>query len=132
MKDRFYTALKISGLKLPDIAVGIGLKPDTLRKAIARNSMNDGYLVLIEQKFNISKDWLKEGVKPVMLDINESIVNAIELDAYSMLERIEPEKIVAYILLKESIFKKIPAFVSLIDKLKASQLLEGIANRNKI
>ncbi len=128
MKKRLKEALNLKGVKLTEVAEEIGMKRDTLRKALDRDSLNDGYLILIEKSFGISKKWLKEGIKPIIIDRADDLISKIKEDSFDVLENIDPEKIVAYLLLKENKFKKIPAFMSLVEKLKATKRLEDIAN----
>ncbi|AXG69573.1 hypothetical protein KORDIASMS9_01796 [Kordia sp. SMS9] len=130
MNDRFKIAIKNSDLSTQKVAESIGLKANTLRKALLRNSLNDGYLILIEQNCGISRKWLKDGVKPIFVDSKENIIKRlIEQNTLEALDKFEKEKIIAYILLKEAEFLKIPAFQSLIDKIKVSAKISDIINR---
>ncbi|OEK05995.1 hypothetical protein A8C32_19380 [Flavivirga aquatica] len=125
MKKRWNKALNLGGHKLTDIAKGIDMKSDTLRKAIYRESINDGYLVLIEQNFGISKTWIKEGKKPILINKEEALINKIEEDSYYILEKIDPEKIVAYLLLREKMFTKLGSFNNLVEKLQSTKCHKG-------
>jgi hypothetical protein len=131
MKTRFKKATSLLGLKLPEIADGIGVKADTFRRALSRESLNDGYLILLEKKYGISKKWMKEGEEPILIDVVDILTNTIEEDSYSILEKIDPEKIVAYLLLKEKMFTSMDSFNALVEKLKASERLKEIANKHK-
>ncbi|WP_430413126.1 helix-turn-helix domain-containing protein [Kordia sp.] len=126
MNDRFKIALKEGNLSTQEVADAIGLKANTLRKAINRNSINDGYLILIEQTCGISKKWLKEGIKPVIVNKVDTLLPFFEEDLLQALESVDKDKIVAYILLKEKEFLKLPSFNALIDKLKVSQRISNI------
>lgn len=129
MNERFKIALKESDLTTKEVAESIGLKANTLRKAINRNSINDGYLILIEQNCNISKKWLKDGIKPVIVNNKtDSLKELIEDDILKAFESIDKDKFVAYILLREKEFLKLPSFISLIDKIKVSQRISDIVN----
>ncbi len=130
MKDRFKEAAKLAGVKIPEIANAVGMKPDTFRRALSRGKINEGYLVLIEKHFKISKEWIKNGLKPILIDQKDILITKIEEDSYSILEKIDPEKIVAYILLKEKMFMDLYSFNLLIEKLKASKRLNDIAEKH--
>lgn len=130
MNERFKIAIKNSDLSTQKVAESIGLKANTLRKALLRNSLNDGYLILIEQNCGISRNWLKNGEKPIFVDSKENIIKKIiEQNTLDALDKFDKEKIIAYILLKEKEFLAIPAFQSLIDKIKVSQKISDIVNR---
>ena len=131
MKTRFKKATSLLGIKLPEIAEEIGMKADTLRRAISREKLNDGYLVLIEKKFGISKNWIKDGIEPILIKSDDILESTIEEDSYSLLEKIDPEKIVAYLLLREKMFTKLESFNALVEKLKASKRLTEIAENYK-
>ena len=126
MNDRFKIALKEGNLSTQKVADAIGLKANTLRKAINRNSLNDGYLILIEQTCGISKNWLRDGIKPVIVNKVDSLLPFFEEDLLQALENVDKDKIVAYILLKEKEFLKLPSFNALIDKFKVSQRIGDI------
>ncbi|MFL0169337.1 hypothetical protein, partial [Tenacibaculum maritimum] len=61
MKKRFKIALNESGLKMKEVAEMLHINYDALRKGIDRGSMNNGYLILLEYKTGISKDYILEG-----------------------------------------------------------------------
>ncbi|EDP95083.1 hypothetical protein KAOT1_02069 [Kordia algicida OT-1] len=130
MNERFKLAIKNSDLSTKEVAESVGLKANTLRKALLRNSINEGYLILIEQNCGISKNWLKNGIKPIFVESKENQIKKIlEQNTLEALDNFDKEKIIAYILLKESEFLKIPAFQSLIDKMKVSNKISDVVNR---
>ena len=130
MNERFKIAIKNSDLSTQKVAESIGLKANTLRKALLRGSLNDGYLILIEQNCGISRKWLKDGSEPIFVDSKENVIKRmIEQNTLEALDKFDKEKIIAYILLKESEFLKIPAFQSLIDKIKVSNKISDIINK---
>lgn len=129
MKERFKKAIKEGGYTTKQVAEGIGLKADTLRRALSRNSINDGYLILIQKEFGISSSWLKEGKEPMLIIQEDIIKEKIENDVFAILDNIDPEKIVAYQLLKLNKFQEIPSFVSLVEKIKVSQRISDIINK---
>jgi len=130
MNERFKIAIKNSDLSTQKVAESIGLKANTLRKALLRGSLNDGYLILIEQNCGISRKWLKDGFEPIFVDSKENVIKRmIEQNTLEALDKFDKEKIIAYILLKESEFLKIPAFQSLIDKIKVSNKISDIINK---
>lgn len=131
MKERFKKAIKLRGYSLKEVAEKIGLKYDTLRKALNRNSINDGYLILIEKEFGISKSWLKKGIEPIFVSKEDILMTKIEEDVFSVLESIDEDKIVAYLLLKETQFIKNKSFMAFVEKLKATKRLIEIANKSK-
>jgi len=67
LNERFKIAIKNSDLSTQKVAESIGLKVNTLRKALLRDSLNDGYLILIEQNCGISRKWLKDGTEPMFV-----------------------------------------------------------------
>lgn len=130
MNERFKIAIKNSDLSTQKVAESIGLKANTLRKALLRNSLNDGYLILIEQNCGISRSWLKDGKEPIFVNSKETVFkNLIEQNTLEALDKFDKEKIIAYILLKETEFRKFSSFQSLIDKMKASDKINDIINR---
>lgn len=130
LNERFKIAIKNSDLSTQQVAESIGLKANTLRKALLRDSLNDGYLILIEQNCGISKNWLKNGIEPMFVQSKEDIIKeTIENNTLEALEKFDKEKIVAYLLLKESEFSKIPSFISLVEKIKVSQKIRDIVNK---
>jgi transcriptional regulator with XRE-family HTH domain len=129
MKERFKEACKLLGLATSDVANMLGMKPDTFRKALNRSSLNDGYLILIEQATGISKNFLKNGTKPIVIEKQDILLQKIEEDSISVLDSIEKEKIVAYLVLKEKDFLNIHSFNAFVEKLKASKRLRNIANK---
>jgi len=130
LNERFKIAIKNSDLSTQKVAESIGLKVNTLRKALLRDSLNDGYLILIEQNCGISRKWLKDGTEPMFVQSKEDIIKqTIENNTLEALEKFDKEKIVAYLLLKESEFIKIPSFISLVEKIKVSQRITEIVNK---
>jgi len=129
MNERFNIALKEGGLSTKIVAESIGLKANTLRKAINRNSLNDGYLILIQQNCGISRKWLKDGIKPILIDKVETLKSFFDKDLLEALESVDKDKIVAYLLLREEEFLKLPSFNSFVDKLKVSERISDIVNK---
>lgn len=126
IKERFKIALEETNLTALKVAEAIGLRADTLRKAINRNSINDGYLILIEQKCGISKKWLKEGIKPVVINRTDSIKKLFDDDLLKALESVDKDMIVAYMLLRQDEFLKLTSFRTFVDKLKISEKISKI------
>ena len=131
MREYLKIALKQSDLSNKIIAEKLGMKVDTFRKAVLNNSLNDGYLVLIQQEFGISKEWLKNGKEPIFIKKEDILKAKIEEDVFTVLDAIDPEKIVAYQLLKEKKFTKLPSFIKLVEKVKVSQKITDIINKSK-
>ncbi|MBC8755861.1 hypothetical protein H2O64_14380 [Kordia sp. YSTF-M3] len=129
MNERFDIALKEGGLSTKVVAESIGLKANTLRKAINRESLNDGYLILIQQNCGISRKWLKDGIKPILIDKVETLKSFFDKDLLKALESVDKDKIVAYLLLREEEFLKLSSFNSFVDKLKVSQKISDIVNK---
>lgn len=130
MKERFKQGCALAECSLAEVAEAIGLKSGTLRKAIDRGSINDGYLVLIEQAFGISRTWIKEGKKPIIIIREENLLNNIQHNALSVLDSIDKNKIIAYLILNENKFLALPAYTDFIKKSAATLKLKGIADRN--
>lgn len=128
MNERFDIALKQGNLTTKIVAESIGLKANTLRKAVNRESLNDGYLILIQQNCGISRKWLKDGIKPVLIDKEATLKSFFDNDLLEALESVDKDKIVAYLLLREEEFLKLSSFNSLVDKLKVSERISDIVN----
>lgn len=131
MRERFKIALKQGKLSNQMIAERLGMKVDTFRKAVLKDTLNDGYLILVQQEFGISKEWLRHGEKPVFISKEAILKEKIEADVFAILDQIDPEKIVAYQLLKETKFTQLPSFVKLVEKVKISQRITDIVNKGK-
>ncbi|QHI38675.1 hypothetical protein IMCC3317_40690 [Kordia antarctica] len=129
MNERFDIALKEGNLTTKIVAESIGLKANTLRKAVSRESINDGYLILIQQNCGISRKWLKDGIKPVLIDKVETLKSFFDNDLLKALESVDKDKIVAYLLLREEDFLKLSSFNSFVDKLKTSERISHIINK---
>jgi len=128
MKERFKIAIEEANLTVQQVAESIGLKTDTLRKAINRNSMNDGYLILIQQNCGISKKWLKDGVKPIIVNNINSIEKLFSSDLLNALENVDKDMLVAYMVLRQDQFMKLPSFISFIEKVKVSERISKIVD----
>lgn len=128
MKERFKIALDEGDTTAQKVAESIGLKADTLRKAINRNSINDGYLILIERNCGISKKWLKDGIKPVFVKNINSIEQLFSSDLLQALESVDKDMLVAYMVLRQDEFLKLPSFNSFVEKLKVSDRISKIVD----
>jgi hypothetical protein len=129
MREYLKIALKQSDLTNQIIAEKLGMKVDTFRKAVLKNTLNDGYLVLIQQEFGISKDWLREGKEPIFIQKEDILKAEIEEDVFSVLDKIEPEKIVAYQILKEKKFTQLQSFIKFVEKVKVSKKISDIVSK---
>ncbi|MBC8753921.1 hypothetical protein H2O64_04515 [Kordia sp. YSTF-M3] len=132
MRERLKIALKQGKLSNQMIAERLGIKVDTFRKAVLKDTLNDGYLILIQQEFGISKEWLRNGKEPVFISKEDVLKEKIEDDVFAILDQIDPEKIVAYQLLKENKFTALPSFVKLVEKVKISKRISDIVNKEKL
>ena len=131
MREHLKIALKQSDLTNQVIAEKLGMKVDTFRKAVLKNTLNDGYLILIQQAFGISKEWLRNGKEPIFVDKEDILKTEIEEDVFSVLDKINPEKIVAYQILKEKKFTQLPSFIKFVEKVKVSKKITDIVNKEK-
>jgi len=131
MRERLKIALKQGELSNQMIAERLGMKVDTFRKAVLKDTLNDGYLILIQQEFGISKEWLRNGKEPIFIFKEDILKEKIEDDVFAILDQIDPEKIVAYQLLKETKFTTLPSFIKLVEKVKVSQRITDILNKGK-
>ncbi len=129
MREHLKIALKQSGLTNQVISEKLGMKVDTFRKAILKNTLNDGYLILIQQEFGISKNSLLYGEEPIFIDKDDILKTKIDNDVFSVLDKIQPEKIVAYQILKEKEFINLPSFIKFIEKVKVSEKITDIVNK---
>lgn len=130
-KKRVIQAFKLLGLKTSNVAKFLGIKADTLRRAISRGKVNEAYLIILEKEYGIRKDWIKNGEYPIIFDKDKEIsnfINASNSDVLNILENIDKEKILAYLILKENEFIKLDSFDSVIKKLNISSQLRNIAN----
>ena len=62
---------------------------------------------------------------------DDYLLNKIENKTLEVLDMIDKEKIISYLLLKEAEFNKFPAFLSFIEKQKTSKRLRKIAKDNQ-
>ncbi|WP_046759087.1 hypothetical protein [Kordia jejudonensis] len=129
MREHLKIALKQSDLTNKIIAERLGIKVDTFRKAVLKNTLNDGYLILIQKEFGISKEWLRHGKEPIFVDKFDILKTEIEEDVFAVLDTIAPEKIVAYQLLKEKKFTALPSFIKFVEKIKVSQRISDLVNK---
>lgn len=129
MREYLKIALKQSDLTNQIIAEKLGMKVDTFRKAVLKNTLNDGYLILIQQEFGISKEWLRYGKEPIFIEKEDILKSEIEDDVFSVLDKIEPEKIVAYQILKEKKFIQLPSFIKFVEKVKVSKKISDIVSK---
>ncbi len=126
MKDRIKIAIKESGYTVKQIALMLGLSYDAFRKGISRGSLNEGYLILLENKTGISKEYILEGVLPIIKSREQIISDFIGSNIVEFLDSIEKEKIISYMCLKEKEFNKIHSFNLFIEKQKVSNKLKEI------
>lgn len=132
MKDRIKEAIKKSGYSTKQIADMLSISYDAFRKAINRGSLNEGYLILLEHKTGISKQYVLDGVHPVIKSREQIISEFVDIDVVELLDSIDKQKIISYILLREKEFIKMESFNLFIDKQKVSKKLkEVISNKTK-
>ncbi|MFK7749247.1 MAG: hypothetical protein AB8B65_12700 [Kordia sp.] len=128
MKERFKIAFDELNLNAQKVADALGIKADTFRSAIRRGSINDGYLILIEQKCGISKKWLKDGIRPIKVNHTESLEQLFETDLLNALENVDKDILVAYLVLRQDDFLKLPSFNLFFDKLRISEKISKIVD----
>ncbi|CAA0167680.1 hypothetical protein [Tenacibaculum maritimum] len=126
MKKRFKIALNESGLKMKEVAEMLHINYDALRKGIDRGSMNNGYLILLEYKTGISKDYILEGRLPILKNKEDIILSLLDNDIIKLLDGLDKDKIVSYLSLREKEFQKMEVFNFFIEKQQASKRLRDI------
>lgn len=132
MKDRFKIALKESGFKMKEIAEMLNISYDALRKGIDRSSMNNGYLIMLEYKTGISKEFVLNGTLPVIKSKEAVILSLLDDDIIKLLDNLDKDKIISYLSLREKEFQQKESFGYFIDKQKASKKLRDIIDNEKL
>ncbi|XKW97433.1 hypothetical protein R8G64_02775 [Tenacibaculum maritimum] len=125
-EKRFKIALNESGLKMKEVAEMLHINYDALRKGIDRGSMNNGYLILLEYKTGISKDYILEGRLPILKNKEDIILSLLDNDIIKLLDGLDKDKIVSYLSLREKEFQKMEVFNFFIEKQQASKRLRDI------
>lgn len=126
MKDRLKEGIKKSGYSVKEIAELLGLSYDAFRKSINRGSLNEGYLIMLEHKTGISKDYILEGTLPIIKSKEDIVMGFVDNDTIKFLDCIDKEKIISYLLFREKDFSKIESFRLFIEKQKVSKRLKDI------
>ena len=130
MKDRLKEGIKKSGYSVKEIAELLGLSYDAFRKSINRGSLNEGYLIMLEHKTGISKDYILEGTLPIIKSKEDIVMGFVDNDTIKLLDCIDKEKIISYLLFREKDFSKIESFRLFIEKQKVSKRLKDIFSDN--
>lgn len=129
--DRVIEAFKLAGCTIEEVNEKLGIQLASFKRAIKRGSINSNHLAVIEKEFGVSKEYIVNGVEPILI-IRQTIIweKFIENDSVALLEELGIKKLIAYIILKEDEFLKDKDFVMLLTKLKATIELRKIANED--